>query len=103
MTQEEKIAIGVMQIAQSQPNGICTFKRAYVEIPKYVKLSSRNVTQSITRPREPMWHQIVRNVKSHQGKGQRNFIDDGLLVHVPRVGYQITQKGHNFLKKAGLI
>ena len=101
MTQEEKIAIGVMQIAAAQSNGICTFKRAYAEIPRHVKLSAGNVTQSIKRPREPMWHQIVRNIKSHQGKGQRNFIDEGLLVHIPRVGYQVTPKGLSFLKQHG--
>ena len=33
MTQERDIAIGVMQIAASRPNGVCTFKRAYTEIP----------------------------------------------------------------------
>lgn len=97
MAQEDKFARGVMQIAATQKNGICSFKRAYAEIPNYVTLSASNVVLSTTRPGEPMWHQIVRNIKSHDSS-YKNFIAAGLLVHIPRVGYQITNKGRRYLK-----
>lgn len=95
MAQEDQIAVGVMKIAAIQDNGICSFKRAYAEIPDHVRLSSGNLAASQTRPGEPMWHQIVRNIKSHNNE---KFIGAGLLQHVPRVGYRITKKGLAALK-----
>jgi hypothetical protein len=100
MAQERDIALGVMQIAASQSNGLCTFKRAYREIPSHVNLSAQNLSPSVTRPGEPMWHQIVRNIKSHD-QASGNFIADGLLVHVSRTGYRITDAGTRFLKQGG--
>lgn len=96
MAQEDKFAKGVMRIAATQQNGICTFKRAYAEMPNYVNLSAGNLALSMKRPGEPMWHQIVRNIKSHDSS-YTNFIAAGLLVHIPRVGYRITDKGRRSL------
>ncbi|CAO3372179.1 hypothetical protein [Azospirillum argentinense] len=48
-----------------------------------------------------MWKQIVRNIKSHD-KDDGNFINLGLLKHVPDRGYQITDNGRAYLKKRGL-
>lgn len=96
MAQERDIAIGVMQIAASQPSRICSFKRAYQELPQHVRLSAANLAPSVTRPGEPMWHQLVRNIRSHH-ESVKNFIANGLLVHVPKVGYQITAKGLAYL------
>jgi hypothetical protein len=98
MAQEKHIALGVMKIAASQASGICTFKRAYNEIPNYVNLSAANLAASQTRPGEVMWQQIVRNIKSHD-KTSGNFISDGYLVHVPKVGYAITGAGRRYLAK----
>jgi len=95
MAEERDIAIGVMQIAASR-GGLCTFKRAYQEIPNYVSLSPDNLAASVTRPGEVMWQQLVRNIKSHD-KTPGNFIADGLLEHVPNVGYRITVAGTRFL------
>lgn len=98
MAQEKHIALGVMKIAASQASGVCTFKRAYAEIPNYVNLSAGNLAPSQTRPGEPMWHQIVRNIKSHD-QASGNFIADGYLVHVPKVGYAITRAGKRYLDR----
>lgn len=43
-----------------------------------------------------MWEQQMRNIKSHD-KEDDNFIFKGLLIHVPRVGYKITDLGRRFL------
>ena len=88
MADENDIARGVVQIAIAN-GGLCTFKRAYREIPHYVTLNAANTAPSVTRPGEPMWHQLVRNIKSHE-KSPGNFIHDGRLIHVPKVGYRIT-------------
>lgn len=87
MADESDIAKGVVQIAQANKK-LCTYKRAYKEIPNHVKLSAANTAPSVTRPGEPMWHQIVRNIKSHDTT-PGNFIHDGKLIHVPRVGYRV--------------
>lgn len=95
MAEERDIAIGVMQIAASH-GGLCTFKRAYQEIPNHVALSPDNLAASVTRPGEVMWQQLVRNIKSHD-KTSGNFVADGLLEHVPNVGYRIIAAGTQFL------
>ncbi|WP_156521048.1 hypothetical protein [Magnetospirillum moscoviense] len=95
---ENDIATAIMQIAVQRPNGLVTFKRAYDEVPKHVQLSSADLAQSVTRPNEQMWQQLVRNIRSHfQADG--NFIKAGLLEHVKNVGYKVTDKGRDYLNE----
>jgi hypothetical protein len=96
MSRENQIAKAVMTIASSQPNGLATFKRCYVEVPNLLPLTSAERRLSQTRPGEPMWHQLVRNIRSHYD-ADGNFIDRGLLRHVSRVGYEITAAGQQWL------
>lgn len=93
---ETDIAIAILKIAQTRPNGVVTFKRAYKEVPNYLNLSTHDTTQSQTRPNEQMWQQLVRNIKSHDDV-EGNFINDGLLIHIPSVGYKITDTGNKYL------
>ncbi len=87
MADENDIALGVETIAAAN-GGTCTYKRAYKEIPNHVILDASNTAPSLTRPGEPMWHQLVRNIKSHDST-PGNFIYAGRLVHVPRVGFRV--------------
>ncbi len=87
MADENDIAAAVVSIARAN-RGLCTFKRAYADVPKFVALDTDNLSPSVKRPGEPMWHQLVRNIKSHD-KSAGNYIHDGHLVHVPRVGYRV--------------
>lgn len=96
MATENDIAIGVMRIAAGSTTGIATFKRCRLRIPQLVNLTADNLALSGTRPGELMWHQLVRNIKSHD-QVEGNFIERGLLQHVPRVGYSITQLGRQWL------
>ena len=95
---EERIAIGVLNIAQDNKFGLASFKKCRTAIPKIVSLTSDDLAPSTTRPGEPMWHQIVRNIRCHY-QSHGNFIEQGLLEHVPRVGYRITSKGRAFLSR----
>lgn len=95
---ERDIAIGVMRIASEQANLICSFKRAYAEIPNYVKLTATNLSPSLTRNGEVMWEQLVRNIKSHSNSPD-NFINRGWLEHLPKVGYRVTENGLKRLKR----
>lgn len=99
-TSENDIAFGVLQIANAHPKGIATFKRLYQEIPRVVTLNNVDWRPSQTRKGESMWHQIVRNIKSHYNI-TGNYINIGYLIHVPRVGYKITDDGRRYLKSKG--
>jgi len=101
-TSEEKIGLAVMYIASLRPNKLATFNRCRAEIPGIVNLTAAELAISAPRHPEPMWHQIVRNIKSHHGV-DTNFIDRGLLTHVSRTGYRITPKGEAFLDQHGLV
>jgi len=92
MATEDKIAFGVLKIAAAHPNGLASHRRIRSELPKVVNLNAADLAPSQTRKGEQMWHQIVRNIKSHD-KTPGNYIYEGLLEHVPRVGYRITAAG----------
>lgn len=91
-TTEADIAKAVMRIAAKSPNNIATFKRIYKEVPNEIALTADDQRQSMTRPNEEMWQQIVRNIKSHHNI-EGNAIAEGWLDHVPRVGYRVTSAG----------
>lgn len=95
------MALAVLRIAANQPNGICSFNRARKEVPNYLKLGTGDLATSVTRPNEAMWHQLIRNIRSHHGV-DGNFINGGLLAHVPKRGYEATKAGRAYLKKLGL-
>lgn len=97
---EDDIAFAVLRIAAGRADGLCTFNRARIEIPGLVNLTAGDLALSQTRRREPMWHQLIRNIRSHHGV-DGNYIDSGLLEHVARRGYKATNAGIAFLKKKG--
>ena len=98
---ENDVALAVLRIASAQPNGICTFNRARFEVPNYVNFSPADLRGSATRPGEPMWHQLIRNIKSHH-TAEGNYIAEGYLQHVPRRGYQATAAGRAHLRTLGV-
>lgn len=98
---ENDVALAVLQIAAAQANGICTFNRARSGVSSYVNFTAADLVGSVTRPGEPMWHQLIRNIKSHY-TAEGNFIAEGYLQHVPKRGYQATPAGRAYLKKLGL-
>ncbi len=95
-TSEHEIAEGVIRVAATRDNGIATFKRLYSELPKYVALTKDDWVPSTTRNGEPMWHQIVRNIKSHHNT-EGNAIHEGWLEHLPRTGYKVTPQGRDHI------
>lgn len=95
---EEDVAVVVIQIASERPNGVASYQRIRQELPRRYKLSSADLAQSVTRPNEAIWEQKIRNIKSHF-RSPRNFIYDGYLEHVPRVGYRITDRGQTIARR----
>jgi hypothetical protein len=66
------------------------------EIPNHLALSAADQQISQTRPNEELWEQLIRNIKSHSNQ-EGNYIYEGYLEHVPRVGYRITPAGRQHL------
>ena len=91
---ETDIAFGVLVIAAFQPNGIASFQRLRREIPIHIRLSNFDLAESITRPNEENWIQTLRCIRKNK-RLPGNFIYDGYLVHLPRVGYRITPLGYS--------
>jgi hypothetical protein len=89
---EADIAFGVLVIAAFQPDGIASFYRLKIEIPNHVRLSHFDTAESIMRPTEAMWVQQIRNIIAHRDV-PGNFIHDGYLIHIPRLGFRITASG----------
>lgn len=98
---ENDVALGVLMIAAARKDGLCTFIRARAELPNLVKFDSADLSPSSTRAGEPMWHQLIRNIRSHHD-AEGNFIERGLLEHVSRRGYRVTAAGKAYLQKKGL-
>lgn len=98
MTPEPEIALAILQIAATKPQGIATFDQLRAEIPNKITLDTEDLSDSQTRVGEPMWHQIMRNVQSHH-ESDENFIALGLLIHIDRTGYQVTDLGRQHLSK----
>jgi hypothetical protein len=94
---EAEVAFAIVQIAKTAPNGIVSFARCRREVPNYLTLSADDHAQSPTRPNEEMWEQQIRNIKSHYDQ-EGNYICEGYLQHVPRVGYQVTDAGRRRTK-----
>lgn len=95
---EDELAFVVVQIASGQPNGIATFDDIRDLVPRLYPLTRADRIRSLTRRNEAMWEQKIRNIKSHY-KSSGNYIHDGYLEHVPRVGYRITPRGRKLLDR----
>ena len=91
---ENEVAFAACQIAASMTSGIATFRRMKRDIPNHLSLSAGDRAQSETRPNEELWEQLIRNIKSHSDQ-PGNYICEGYLQHVPRVGYRITPAGRH--------
>lgn len=89
---ENQVALAVCQIAAGQQSGVATFARLKRDIPNHLRLSADDTATSVTRPNEEMWEQQIRNIKSHSSV-PGNYINDGYLEHVPKVGYRVTPSG----------
>lgn len=95
-TGEDTIAHAILQIAAQQSDGFASYDLIREELPNIVSLTQDDLATSETRPGEPMWHQIMRNVQSHHEQ-EGNYIFEGYLDHVPREGYRATPLGRSHL------
>jgi hypothetical protein len=98
MTSEAEIAIAVLKVLASRPNGEANFAELKLEMPKYVRLDAEDQQQSVTRPNEEMWEQRLRNITSHKAS-PGNIIHEGLAESIPG-GLRLTPSGRARVTKA---
>jgi hypothetical protein len=89
---ENQVAYAVVQIAKLSATGIATFSQCRRQVPTHLSLSPEDLEQSETRPNEAVWEQQIRNIRSHYN-AEGNYIFEGYLEHVSRVGYRVTAAG----------
>jgi hypothetical protein len=95
---EDDVALIAVTIGSERHDGIASYDALRKEVPKRHSLSAMDLVQSVKRPREKMWEQKIRNIKSHFDC-EGNFIFEGYLTHVPRVGYRVTDKGRRLIRR----
>jgi hypothetical protein len=95
---EDEVALIAIEVGMEHPFGIASYSALRKEVPKRHHLSAMDLQQSVKRPREKMWEQKIRNIKSHY-KSEGNFIFAGYLTHIPRVGYKVTDKGRKLVRR----
>lgn len=93
---EDQVALIAVAIGTERLDGIASYSALRKEVPKRHRLSAMDLIQSKKRPREKMWEQKIRNIKSHY-QSEGNFIYEGYLTHVPRIGYRVTPSGRKLL------
>jgi hypothetical protein len=89
---ENQVAFAIVQIAKTAPSGVASFSRCKREVPNHINLSAADRAGSLTRHNEAVWEQLIRNIKSHYNV-PGNYLHEGYLKHVPRVGYEVTNSG----------
>jgi len=95
---EDEVALIAVAVGMGHPYGIASYSALRKEVPKHHRLSALDLVQSVKRPREKMWEQKIRNIQSHH-KSEGNFIYEGYLTHIPRVGYKVTDKGRKLMAR----
>ena len=91
MTSEAEIAIAVLRVLATRPNGEATFAALRLEVPKHIQLTAEDQRQSTTRPNEEMWEQRLRNITSHKAS-PGNVIHEGYAEEIPG-GLRLTPPG----------
>jgi len=94
ITSENEIAQAVVDILATTTSGEATLAYLRKRIPNRVQLTSDDMIQSQTRPREALWEQRLRNIKSHHNS-PGNYIAEGWLVAPSRGRLRITPQGRN--------
>lgn len=102
MVGETDVALALLRIASEQPEGIATFRRLLVEVPKRLDLSARDVLPARDNPGRCHWEHVLRSIKLHAAE-PGNILREGYAESIPRIGYRITDAGRAFLQNPGRI
>ncbi len=93
-TTEVEISEAVLRILSGRPSGEATIAYIKKKIPSVINLTAGDCEQSVTRPNEELWEQLVRNIVSHKGS-EGNYIAEGYLTAPSRGKLRITNAGRD--------
>lgn len=88
-----------LRIAAACPNHEAATAYIKDQIPNYIELTEVDLQQSLTRPHERKWQQIVGNVVSHQ-KTSTSIFTKGYAIRTDD-GIRVTDEGLAYLEKKG--
>ena len=91
---ETEISEAVLKILASRHSGEATIGYLKNNIPNFIQLTADDRQQSLTRPNEQVWEQIIRNIVSHKASSG-NYIAAGYLVAPSKGRLRITQSGRS--------
>src|SRR5690554_3523386 len=94
---EADISEAVLKILAGRPNGEATIGYLKKQIPSVLTLTAGDRQQSVTRPNEELWEQLVRNIVSHKTT-EGNYIAEGYLAAPSRGRLRITQAGRQKIR-----
>lgn len=86
---EAEMAAVVRIILTRRPNRVATYAELRELIPEHVHLSRADRTKSPSRPGEELWHQIIRNLVSHEHEG---FVSVAGGIKLQWRGPQVARK-----------
>lgn len=89
---EVEISEAVLRILASRPNGEALIGYLKNQIPNVIALTPGDREQSVTRPNEELWEQLLRNIVSHKAT-EGNYIAEGYLTAPSRGRLRITDAG----------
>ena len=95
-TTETVISRAVLIILAQSQTGELSIDEIKGLIPDHVQLTPQDMVLSDTRPKEPLWEQIVRNIVSHQ-TNDNNIIAQGYATHPKRGSLKITDAGRTYI------
>jgi hypothetical protein len=101
-TSEPVLGLAVMQVLSTQPEGEATVRTLIKYVPDYVNFTDEDQQHSVPRPKEQMWEQRVRNLKSHDTT-PGNVIGEGFVEHVGKGRYRLAVAGWSHLRHKGLV
>jgi hypothetical protein len=99
-TSETNLGLAVMRFLAARPNWQATMRTIIKRLPEHIALTSEDHEPSGVRPREEMWEQRVRNLKSHD-KTEGNILAEGFVERPARGYYRLTEAGFAHLKNKG--
>jgi hypothetical protein len=98
---ETEARVLVLKIASACPNHTATTDMLIEQMPDFLELSEIDLRISNTRPNQPRWHQIVRNVISHRDSPLGPF-ELGYALRTDN-GISVTPDGLSFLARLGYV
>ena len=93
------VGVAVLRIASEQSDNIASYSMLKQAVPAFVKWD-HEMMSSRTPPPDEFWENLITSITSNR-RAEGNILWNGYATHNPNLGFRITWKGVEFLKKKG--